>query len=91
LSGVFPDDSPDAARTAAVISKSFSNHRAIFGANFGADSSSASCETFPANCPDTARKLPVYCPDDSPDIAPVATPDAARKLRGRCSYCGLIF
>ena len=29
----------------------------------------ALCETFPANCLDTARKLPGNCPDDSPDAA----------------------
>jgi len=34
----------------------------------------ALCETFPALCPGTARKLPVSCPDNSPD--------AARMLRG---------
>jgi len=40
--------------------------------------SPALCETFPANCSDTARKLPGNCPDDSADTAPDTTLDAAR-------------
>jgi len=37
----------------------------------------ALCETFPANCLDTARKLPGNCPDDSPDAARTAAWTAA--------------
>ena len=58
--------------------------------------SSAFCEKFPANCPDTSRQLLGNCPDASPnvarmirwtlrgrcaDVAPDATPDVARTLR----------
>ena len=61
LPGDWPDDSPDVSRTAAwtaeVITKSFAHPCA----NFGADSSSASCETFPANCPDTSRMFRGRC------------------------------
>ena len=43
--------------------------------------SPALCETLPANCSDTGRKLPGWligcCADDSADTAPDAMPDAA--------------
>ena len=51
--------------------------------------SSASDETFPANCPDASRQLLGNCPDDSPDVARMIrrtlrrTP--RRMLRGHCA------
>jgi hypothetical protein len=110
LPGNCPDDSSDATRTAAwtaaVIAKPFANHRANFGANFGADIHRRFVRSFPptartrlGSCPEIARRLHRMlrgrCADVAPDVAPDATPDAtpdvARKLRGCCSSCGLIF
>jgi hypothetical protein len=55
LPGDFPDDSPDASWTAAVITKSFANHRADFGADIH--------RRFVRRLPPTARTRLGNCPD----------------------------
>jgi len=49
--------------------------------------SPALCDTFPAKCPGTARKLPGNCLDDSPDAAWTAARTAAEITKSFANHC----
>lgn len=105
LCETFPANCSDTSGSCLAIAGMF--HRILRGcyAGYSADSARRLCGivrsnprrfleiagTRPGCCADTERTLPGSCPDDSAGIAPDVTPDAARKLRGHCSTCSLIF
>lgn|GEM_PF-3117594 len=105
LCETFPANCSDTSSSCLAIAGMF--HRILRGcyAGYSADTVRRLCGivrsnprrfleiagTRPGCCADTERTLPGCCPDDSVGIAPDAMPDAARKLRGHCSTCSLIF